>query len=121
MDGREFKHDPRHRYDCGRCKFNWNCGILCSCVLSDAYGSPPKSRAKEVEEAHIQWLTRRTAIETLERTASYLSDLANGTLNDGLPPDLRKSAEDLIAPLDNLADGIGRFRHPEEDRDDDQR
>lgn len=27
-------HDPRHQFDCGRCKFSWNCGPKCSCVLT---------------------------------------------------------------------------------------
>ena len=36
-------HDPQHRYDCGRCKFSWNCGLACSCVLDSDYPDPPES------------------------------------------------------------------------------
>ena len=36
-------HAPRHRYDCGRCKFSWNCGLACGCVLKRGeYDAPPE-------------------------------------------------------------------------------
>jgi len=41
------KHNPRYKYDCGRCKFSWNCGELCSCVLYEM-GDPPPKRKEEV-------------------------------------------------------------------------
>lgn len=27
------KHNPKHKYDCKNCKFNWCCGFKCSCKL----------------------------------------------------------------------------------------
>jgi hypothetical protein len=33
-------HNPKHRYDCGNCKFNWNCGYTCSCALKHAPEEP---------------------------------------------------------------------------------
>lgn len=109
------EHSPRYRYDCGRYKFNWNCGLLCACVLpASKYSPPPKSRDEEVKEAQRQWCERRAAIVQLDETAKYLSNLVNGGIDSGLPPEILKRAEDIIAPLDNLADDIGRFKHPEE-------
>jgi len=35
------KHNPKYKYDCGNCKFNWNCGLTCSCVLKDVPEPPP--------------------------------------------------------------------------------
>ena len=25
------KHNPKHKYDCANCKFNWCCGFSCRC------------------------------------------------------------------------------------------
>lgn len=35
-------HNPQHRYDCGRCKYSWCCGLLCACSLR-SLGPPPPS------------------------------------------------------------------------------
>ena len=46
-------HCPRWRYDCGRCKFSWNCGPLCACALGNPFSlapTPPK-RQREVDAA----------------------------------------------------------------------
>jgi len=72
---------------------------------------------EEVQLAQEQWNERRAAIVQLEESAAYLSALVNGKIDSGLPRELLKRAEDLIAPLDNLADDIGRFKHPEEERE----
>jgi hypothetical protein len=42
-------HNPKHRYDCGNCKFNWNCGYTCSCALKQAPEEP-------------QWLKKQLAV-----------------------------------------------------------
>lgn len=41
------EHKPRYKYDCDRCKFHWNCGLLCSCVLREM-GDPPPRRKERV-------------------------------------------------------------------------
>ena len=33
-------HEPKHRYDCGNCKFNWCCGYSCACSLRDLPEEP---------------------------------------------------------------------------------
>jgi len=43
-------HEPRYRYDCGRCKFAWCCGPQCDCVLKGMQ-QPPKERRAEVDRA----------------------------------------------------------------------
>lgn len=47
-------HDPRHEYDCERCKFSWCCGYLCACVLREAL-LPLKELAAEVERLQEEW------------------------------------------------------------------
>lgn len=43
------RHDPRHRFDCGRCKFSWCCGPLCACALNEIpLSSVPEERLVEV-------------------------------------------------------------------------
>jgi hypothetical protein len=43
MKPKHAAHAPRHRYDCGRCKFSWNCGLSCGCVLlKKDYDAPPE-------------------------------------------------------------------------------
>ena len=34
------KHEPKHKYDCEHCKFNWSCGFSCS--SESLYGSTEK-------------------------------------------------------------------------------
>ena len=52
-------HDPKHRYDCGPCKFSWCCGLTCGCNLSKAEYPPPPDEVKEArlkafeEETHF--------------------------------------------------------------------
>lgn len=29
------KHEPKHRYDCEKCKYNWCCGYNCACKLTE--------------------------------------------------------------------------------------
>lgn len=48
------QHDPRHQYDCERCKFAWCCEPHCGCVLRDR-PKPPIERALEVEAALSTW------------------------------------------------------------------
>jgi len=37
------EHSPRHRFDCGRCKFSWCCGLACQCNLRKSdYDAPPE-------------------------------------------------------------------------------
>ena len=45
-------HNPQWKYDCTNCKFNWNCGPLCHCVLC-GYPDPPEDRRREVSEARV--------------------------------------------------------------------
>ena len=33
-------HNPKHKYDCGNCKFNWCCGYLCACNLKESPEPP---------------------------------------------------------------------------------
>lgn len=33
-------HNPKYKYDCYNCKFNWNCGYGCACVLK-GLDNPP--------------------------------------------------------------------------------
>lgn len=37
-------HDPKHKYDCERCKLNWNCGFECSCLWSGLPEAPSTSK-----------------------------------------------------------------------------
>jgi len=49
-------HNPRFVYDCGHCKFSWNCGPLCSCVLASRTKLPEDpARKAEVELAQEAW------------------------------------------------------------------
>lgn len=34
------EHNPRHQYDCENCKFNWQCGLACSCVWKSLPSAP---------------------------------------------------------------------------------
>jgi hypothetical protein len=34
------EHNPKHRFDCGNCKFNWCCGYTCACKLNDVPAEP---------------------------------------------------------------------------------
>lgn len=47
------QHNPRYKYDCDRCKFNWCCGPLCRCVLKGYQNAPPH-RMKEVNKLLIK-------------------------------------------------------------------
>jgi hypothetical protein len=112
------EHEPRYKYDCERCKFNWNCGILCACVLSKrAFPDPPPERAKEVKEAQERWRRRRRIADSVEEMAAFFSELANDKDDDhGLPITLIRRGEDMIHTLDHLAEDIRAFRAPEEKR-----
>jgi hypothetical protein len=55
MDGRG--HRPRWPYDCSRCKFNWNCGELCSCNIRE--GRTPEARCFEVAMLLAVWRRSR--------------------------------------------------------------
>lgn len=46
-------HNPRWRFDCNNCKFNWCCGPTCACVLS-SMSDPPSARQREVDAALIK-------------------------------------------------------------------
>ena len=50
------KHEPRHEYDCSRCKYGWCCGLLCSCELH-RFGAPkaPRVVADAVEWFQEKW------------------------------------------------------------------
>ena len=52
------EHAPRHRFDCGRCKFSWSCGLLCACALRQP--DPPPALAAERERQLTAW--RKTLI-----------------------------------------------------------
>ena len=58
------EHDPQFAYNCERCKFNWNCGFTCACVMETRFRcsecgarkkmpAPPKKRQNEVNAALI--------------------------------------------------------------------
>lgn len=50
----------RYRYDCDHCKFNWNCGPLCSCVLRrENVGPTPRKRMREVNRLVAAWRKER--------------------------------------------------------------
>lgn len=62
---REVYHDPRHVFDCGRCKFSWCCGPTCACILKKKDLMPPPSeRILEVAQLRIDAGLRPSA-ETL--------------------------------------------------------
>jgi len=44
---------PKHEYDCPPCKFNWNCGYTCSCILKKL-PPPPLNIRQAVNEALIK-------------------------------------------------------------------
>lgn len=46
-------HNPKHKYDCGNCKFNWSGGFTCACGLKNS--SAPPAWLKE-QLAKIQTL-----------------------------------------------------------------
>ena len=54
-DGRMYliAHQPRHQYDCERCKFHWCCGPLCAC-WSD-WPTPPPKLARKVAKLQSEW------------------------------------------------------------------
>jgi hypothetical protein len=59
------KHAPRHKYDCGRCKFSWCCGPCCGCLLREA-ARPPRERALEVVDSLTTWRRSRGYEPTLD-------------------------------------------------------
>ncbi len=46
---------PRHQYDCGHCRFAWNCGPLCVCWPGAELPSAPPERAREVALMQAAW------------------------------------------------------------------
>ncbi len=42
---------PRYKYDCGNCKFNWCCGYTCACILKDL-PDPPDWLQKNLKTIH---------------------------------------------------------------------
>lgn len=53
-------HAPRYLYDCERCKFSWNCGYTCACVMERALlkgkklPHPPKKIREKVDKALME-------------------------------------------------------------------
>lgn len=47
------EHNPRWKYDCGNCKFNWCCGPTCHCGLH-RLPEPPRERQDEVDAALVK-------------------------------------------------------------------
>jgi len=45
----EVNHNPQHRYDCDNCKFNWNCGLSCSCGLRGLPSAPESVKLARVK------------------------------------------------------------------------
>jgi hypothetical protein len=58
-------HNPKHRYDCGNCKFNWCCGYTCACAL------------KEVPE-EPQWLKKQ--LQSIQKIIDNETKLRNENL-----------------------------------------
>jgi len=52
MPSKKSNHNPKHKFDCGNCKFNWNCGYLCSCVLKES-PEPPEWLQKQLAKIQI--------------------------------------------------------------------
>lgn len=106
------EHAPRYKYDCDRCKFNWNCGILCDCVLKGAQ-DPPLERARKVAAVQGRWRQRRLIADKLEQTTAFLNSAAKelGVLA-GLPDALQRRTRDPIASLSHLADDIRDYKEP---------
>ena len=50
--------NPRHKYDCDSCKFNWNCGILCGCVKRNL-PEPPERFQKAIDLIQNHWRKAR--------------------------------------------------------------
>ena len=48
------KKFPRYRYDCGRCKWKWNCGYACRCWYS-SLPIPPVSIHGDIDRAKGIW------------------------------------------------------------------
>lgn len=46
-------HTPWYKFDCYRCKFNWNCGPLCSCALR-RHPEPPEDRLIEINKTRTK-------------------------------------------------------------------
>lgn len=61
---RERQHNPRHKYDCNRCKYHWNCGPLSGCGLNDA-PPPPRRRALAVIGQLVAWRYSRGYAPTM--------------------------------------------------------
>ena len=56
----EAPHEPRWRFDCGRCKFSWCCGMCCHCNLRKTdYPDTPDYRKLEVAQARWDWRTSK--------------------------------------------------------------
>lgn len=56
-EDRRFKepkeHNPKHKYDCEKCKFNWCCGFECSCQLHDKPEAPDESLYKDIKKYNL--------------------------------------------------------------------
>ncbi len=59
-------HQPRWKYDCTRCKFDWNCGPLCACILSE-HVDPPDNRKLEVDSLLLKAGLTTTYLTALTR------------------------------------------------------
>ena len=46
------KHKPEFNYDCDHCKFSWNCGYHCGCVLK--LSDPPGTIQNKVNESLLE-------------------------------------------------------------------
>ena len=57
------KHDPKYKYDCSNCKFNWCCGISCQCVLK-GFPNPPKNIQIKHAEV-VQKINQNLSIEEI--------------------------------------------------------
>lgn len=47
------KHNPKYRFDCENCKFNWCCGPTCTCNLNNV-PEPPLRIQKMVNESRLK-------------------------------------------------------------------
>ena len=46
-------HNPKHKYDCENCKFNWCCGFTCSCIIYNVSEPPSDSLYKNIEKYNL--------------------------------------------------------------------
>lgn len=66
------KHEPRHRYDCERCKFSWCCGPTCACILTRNKSIPQAPEERLVEVARLTLGIQKDPSITFEQCLEHV-------------------------------------------------